>query len=907
MTRNKIFSTISKILITFVILLALEGVPALVSAEAPPHNVTVLFLIDDSGSMADNDRLALRYTAIRLFVSALDEGDQVGVIRFASQSSLLLPVLTTIDNAQTKSDIIESIQPIVPEGYTNVLDAFSMAEAILRDSDTDHSRTVVILLTDGKPEIEKPYAAYEREAIEKAVGLGVPIYTVALTPYSQTSFLNQLTGETGGKVFPARTADNLFDSYLQIFGELKDRTVVKNHQLEDDGSVDIWLSPNLVPYIQKVTFIASQSDYDDIQLIAPDGSPVNDDNAKISFRFLSDAHFVAITVEHPPGGKWTFQFLDSTPVQVHAILHSRLRVRLHPPGGLHPQGSPMLISASMYEELSDGQVSKVIGEASFMAEIKLPDGTSESIDALYDDGTHGDLIAGDGHYSRIYSNPTIEGLYQISVTGVKGLVPIQASTQVEVIPFPTFAVEQPKNQEYAIRSKPIPLKVVLQGDYQTEFLEGGMDAFVTAPSGKTDRIPLTREDKYFSGTYLPKENSAYKINYIPRDLVYRGIEVSETIQANFNSRIIGKLVIQDAKVGIGPTDDPVIIEIPQPGDLIPVMINVESHSHQMTTLMGHLENMPGINIHNNVPIEVPPNSPYQKTIYLETSTKLQPGTWDGFLIFAATDDVDLVNDQVPLVIEFITPILVIERAMISTTASCSLQQTYSVMLTFHSSSLSDETLPVKLGWLGAQEQEISTLTVSPGTQEFHFEMNARSSFMKYEENIEMLVGPARPELLITPHQEQIIAITIPGIWQTCRRPIIFLGLGLLVAGMITASMAKKLHQRSKPPVVCGTLIHWLAATAQIEYQVNLTGLDKTEVKIGKDRNCDVVLPYESVASEHLAILAELGDTDEVRLAILPNEPVLRGYQTYTSPLPLEEHTIYQVGDCQFKYIADLEF
>ena len=93
----------------------------------------------------------------------------------------------------------------------------------------------------------------------------------------------------------------------------------------------------------------------------------------------------------------------------------------------------------------------------------------------------------------------------------------------------------------------------------------------------------------------------------------------------------------------------------------------------------------------------------------------------------------------------------------------------------------------------------------------------------------------------------------------------------------------------------------------MEYQVNLTELDKTEVKIGRDSSCDVVLPHESVAEEHLTILAEPGDTGEVRLALIPNKQIMRGYQTYTSLLPLDEHSIYQVGDCQFKYIPDLEF
>ena len=125
--------------------------------------------------------------------------------------------------------------------------------------------------------------------------------------------------------------------------------------------------------------------------------------------------------------------------------------------------------------------------------------------------------------------------------------------------------------------------------------------------------------------------------------------------------------------------------------------------------------------------------------------------------------------------------------------------------------------------------------------------------------------------------------------------------------MILARTAKKIHQRSQPPLVNGTLIHWLAGAPEMEHQVNLTELNKMEVKIGRNSNCDVVLPDESVTEEHLVIFAESGDAGDVRLIIRPINPVIKGYQTYTSSIPLEENTTYQIGDCRFKFIADLDF
>lgn len=899
--------TRSKILIAIFIVLLCVEIPSQAYAGTPAENVRVLFLIDDSGSMADNDRAALRYTAIRLFVSALDEGDHVGVIRFATNSTPMLPAITPITNSHTKTEIIEFIQPISPEGYTDMLQAFILAGSLMDDNGLGDTRTVVILLTDGRPEIGTPYASYERDTIQAAINLGVPIYTVALTPYSQTNFLRELTQETQGKVIPAQTADNLLDSFLQILGELKDRTIMKADQRAEDGSIHVWLPPTLVPYVSKVTFVASQPNHRDIRLINPYGTVVEEDHTNVTFR-LVDEHFTAITIDTPPGGEWAFQFANQDPAQVHAILHSRLRARADSPGGLHPQGAPMLISASLYEEMDTGHKTKIIGEASFSAEIHLPDGSVESLDTFYDDGTHGDRVPGDGSYSRLYPNPALEGVYKIIIEGVKGVVPVQSSTSVEFIHIPGLEAVQPKNQTYAIRTTPIPLDVVLRGEFKPELLEGGMLALVTAPSGKIKHLDLIYDGAgAFEGTYLPQEDGAYTVEYYPHGLYYRGLPITEKAAIEFSTLLIGMLVFQEPKIGIldQESDGLTRMETPSPGEMIPVQIGLVSHTSRISTVRVHLENLPGFTIHNNFPIEVPPNSPYQQTIYLETSTTLQPGAWKGNLVFTTTDDVDLVNAQVPLEFEFITPMLTIERATQSYAASCQLRQTYSVTLTIHSSSLVDEKLQVSLG--PPDLQEVATFTVSTGRQEFHFEMNTKSTFLSREEVIQLQVKPGRPELRTSPSHSQTIAVTIPGILQTCRRPIIFLGLGLLVAGIITARMAKTIHQRSKPPIVSGTLIHWLAESPQMEYQVNLTEIEKTEVKIGRGSSCDVVLPHVSVADEHLAILAEPGGAGEVRLAILPNEPIMRGYQTYTSSLPLEEHSIYQVGDCHFKFIPALEF
>ncbi|MBL7162784.1 MAG: VWA domain-containing protein [Anaerolineales bacterium] len=878
-----------------------------VHAETPPKNVCVIFLIDDSGSMGDNDRTDLRYTAARLFVSALGEGDAVAAIRFATSSSLILPECMQITDAQSKESILEALQPVSPDGYTNVLAAFRQTDQLLSQEQFGERKNVVILLTDGKPEIERPYPNYEEEAIQAATKLGIPVYSISLTPQGQTSFLSQLAQATDGKVIPAKTANDLLDSYLQILGELKDRTIMGTDSLDGDLTATISLDPGLTPYINHVTFIASQANLENVQLLDPDGQVVSKGDPGVAFYLDSDSRFIAISLENPPGGDWRFQFSNDQPIQVRAILHSRLRARVISPAGLHPGGEPIYITVGMIEEMPDGQIVKIIGEASFSAEIQQPDGTLQSLDQFYDDGTHGDQVSGDGIYTREYYDTTAPGTYHIHIRGIKGVVPVQAAAIVEVIPLPRFKVQVPVERVYGIRTTPISLLVALEGDFQPEWIEGNLQAWITAPSGDVDRAVLIYENGQFSGTFMPAENGAYSITFMPDGLYYRGIEVTETHRVHFSSRLIGTLVIQEIQVGVTDNQGVPRLEVPQGGEPIPVLVRITSHATQDVAVRIFIENLPGFTLDDLDSLVIPAGALIEQTLYLRNETSLQPGTWDGRLAFTTSDAVDLINPAVPLAFELFTPTLTVSSEEPVYPSACRGGSTLSMTFTIASTSLVDETLTLMLEGPRSGSQKTLQLSVPPGTSQFGYSTEVERKILPNKQEWTVLVVPDRPGVVISPEGKQTISLTVPGFWQTCRKPIIFLGLGLMAAVMILIRTTKRMLQRSQPALVNGTLIHWQAETPEMVSQVNLTAFKKTEVRIGRNIHCDIVIPDELVADEHLVIAAEAGNADEIRLIIRPISKVMKGYQKYTSSFPLEEKVTYQIGGCRFEFIADLQF
>ena len=209
--------TARRFLITILFLHLVFAMPRTASAGAPLEQAAVMFLLDDSGSMLGNDPHNQRYAASALFLAALDAGDQVGALRFSTTTQQIFEGMQPITGEAEKVRLVEQLQPAGADGYTDMKAAFLAARDVLDTADLDNTRTMVVILTDGKPEVPSMSAGYQDEALEAARALGVPVYAIALTYEGQSAFLARVAQETGGQVIPAVGADDLLDSFLHIF------------------------------------------------------------------------------------------------------------------------------------------------------------------------------------------------------------------------------------------------------------------------------------------------------------------------------------------------------------------------------------------------------------------------------------------------------------------------------------------------------------------------------------------------------------------------------------------------------------------------------------------------------------------------------------------------------------------
>ena len=516
------------------------------AASMSVENISVILILDNSGSMETSDPGGLRFTGVRLFASLLDVGDSLGLILFSTQAETMTNSLVTLTSQADKKNVLTELQFQEANGYTDVKAALEQAQRLLADADLRNERVVIVLLTDGKPEIQNPYSNYERETLELARLLKVPVMAIALTSAAQTPFLDQLAAVTDGKVFPAENASDLMNAYLQALGQIKDRTVIGGEKFQGFSSLEI--EPALAPYVHSVSFVVGKPQNTSVRLLGPDGREITANKPNVAFADFSDARFFILTLEKPVGGMYSFRAQGGGTVQAWAILRSRLRVVMVKPDNIHPLGREMSVVVNLLEETPGGNFIKIIGEANFTARIMRSDGSEVSLDRFYDDGTHGDAVANDGDYTRVYPNTDVEGVYQISIEGWKGAIPVQAERQVTILRFPEIIVDAPVGT-VQVRGERIELRVHLEGGDPQLFDQGEVTARVVSPLGRVEEIALQGNGAY-AGEFLPAEDGEYQVLFGTRDVKYRGVDYQTGLEHSFNVNIIPFVKVNLAETNI---------------------------------------------------------------------------------------------------------------------------------------------------------------------------------------------------------------------------------------------------------------------------------------------------------------------------------------------------------------------
>ena len=112
-------------------------------AELPPSNL--VFLIDSSGSMQDENKLGLVQKSLRLLVNELRPQDRVAIVTYAGSAGLILDSTS----GERKADIIAAIDRLEAGGSTAGAQGIQLAYQVALKNFLKKGNNRVILATDG--------------------------------------------------------------------------------------------------------------------------------------------------------------------------------------------------------------------------------------------------------------------------------------------------------------------------------------------------------------------------------------------------------------------------------------------------------------------------------------------------------------------------------------------------------------------------------------------------------------------------------------------------------------------------------------------------------------------------------------------------------------------------------------
>jgi Ca-activated chloride channel family protein len=167
----------------------------------------VMLVLDNSGSMQDEDKLVHAKAGLLAFFRQVAPQDEIGLTKFSAKvTELVAPAPFARNGAKLK----QAVTDIIPEDDTAVYDATVQAvDAIKARADAEHINAVVVL-TDGADTTSSVTGEQVLERLGqegKAESNAVRVFTIAYGSDAKGSELDRFAAASGGKGFTASTAD----------------------------------------------------------------------------------------------------------------------------------------------------------------------------------------------------------------------------------------------------------------------------------------------------------------------------------------------------------------------------------------------------------------------------------------------------------------------------------------------------------------------------------------------------------------------------------------------------------------------------------------------------------------------------------------------------------------------------
>jgi uncharacterized protein (TIGR03503 family) len=265
---------------------------------AEPTSADLRLLVDVSGSMNQTDPQNLRREGLGLLGKMLPAGTHVGLWRFASKVSEIVPASRVDDPWRASAE--QALQQLRSNGQlTDIGAALSRAARSPKQASQAH----ILLLTDGKVDIGNKPERNQRERdsiitelLPNLVARDFVIHTIALSADADAELLRLLAQESGGEHRVVTNRDELVSVFVDILDQAvpPQRLPISGDGFVVDDSVD-----ELTVLIYHTDSAAARP-----HLLTPDLQTISAEHHEQTVRWLSRPRYDLATIPAPQSGLW---------------------------------------------------------------------------------------------------------------------------------------------------------------------------------------------------------------------------------------------------------------------------------------------------------------------------------------------------------------------------------------------------------------------------------------------------------------------------------------------------------------------------------------------------------------------------------------------------------------------------
>src|ERR1051325_2247653 len=229
----------------------------------------VVFVVDTSGSMAEEGKMEKARAALLYGVRSLRPQDRFNIISFAGEEHLMeAGMIAADDHGRARGEAF--VKALRPVGGTNINQSLLAALRQFIDSDSERPK-MLVFMTDGLPTVDETNVNRIVDNVHKAIKPGVRLFTFGVGYDVNTTLLDTLAADTGGVADYVEPKEDLEVKVSNFFSKVN-YPVLTDLQLDMGGAQTDLVYPRSIPDVfrgSQVTLIgrySNEADLNSVQL-----------------------------------------------------------------------------------------------------------------------------------------------------------------------------------------------------------------------------------------------------------------------------------------------------------------------------------------------------------------------------------------------------------------------------------------------------------------------------------------------------------------------------------------------------------------------------------------------------------------------------------------------------------------